>query len=182
MKNCDPLVLGPLFAMETTPRTLCWTRGKTSAWIHICETRTNLGKVLYDLELFLNTIIKNKSWLLIYSIRISNELLKMALTVRNYFFASSAWKMLSEILFTSVFCDENPQTLLLKHRNDCSYFNNKLLFSNQEKIILEKIQMKTLSAYWEHRNTFRYSLNSSSNFLPQMLLPPFPVPDKEAPQ
>lgn len=41
---------------------------------------------------------------------------------------------------------------------------------------------ENISAYWEHRNTFRYSLNSSSNFLPQMLLPPFPVPDKEAPQ
>lgn len=66
----------------------------------------------------------------------------MALTVKNYFFAFSAWKMLSEILFTSVLCDKNPQTLLAKHRNARSYFNNKLLFSNQEKIIVAKIQMK----------------------------------------
>lgn len=51
--------------------------------------------------------------------------------------------MLSEILFTSVFCDENSQISLAKHKNTCSYFNNKLLFSNQEKIIAEKIKMKT---------------------------------------
>lgn len=34
----------------------------------------------------------------------------MALTVKNYFFAFSAEKVLSEILFTSVFSDKNPQT------------------------------------------------------------------------
>lgn len=66
--------------------------------------------MLYDWELFINTIIKNKSWLLIYSIPISKELLKMAFTMKNYFFAFSAWKTLSEIGFTSVFSDKNPQT------------------------------------------------------------------------
>ena len=31
MKNCDPFVLGPLLAMETTPRTVCFSSGWTSS-------------------------------------------------------------------------------------------------------------------------------------------------------
>lgn len=46
---------------------------------------------------------------------------------------------------------------------------------------LESSQGNT-TARRERRNTLRYSLNSSSNFLPQMLLPPFPVPEGEASQ
>lgn len=58
MKNCDPLVFGPLFAIETTPRTLCWKKKKINMNEHPWKQDINLYQVLSDLLLSSMSLLK----------------------------------------------------------------------------------------------------------------------------